>query len=192
METPTLRTQRLLLRPWQDPDREPFAALNSDPQVMEHFPATLSRGQSDAFVDRIAAQFEDSGWGLWAAEVTDGSTLHGDFIGFVGLWPADHVESSSIEVGWRLAKRAWGRGYAPEAAAEALRYGFEVVGMEEILSFTVPENGNSRRVMEKVGLRRRIERDFEHPNVDPEVHPQLVPHVMYAIDRAEWQASQQH
>lgn len=189
MDVPTLRTERLLLRAWREADRDPFATLNADLQVMEHFPAILTQEQSDAFVERIATQFQETGWGLWAVEVADGSALQGAFIGYVGLWAADHLEPLTVEVAWRLAKDAWGQGYAPEAAAEALRYGFEVAELGEIVSFTVAQNGNSRRVMEKIGLKRQAERDFEHPNVDPEAHPHLVPHVMYTLDRDEWQAS---
>lgn len=185
MTDPTLHTERLVLRPWCDDDRAPFAALNADPIVMEHFPAPLTRAGSDAFVELISERFAASGWGLWAVEVLDGES----FIGFVGLWPADHVEPSAVEIGWRLARRAWGNGYAPEAACSALRYGFEEVGLEEMLSFTVPQNTNSRRVMEKIGLRRRPERDFEHSGVDPVAHPHLVHHVLYSITRDEWSAA---
>ena len=155
---------------------------------MEHFPALLTRAESDAFVERVETRFSESGWGLWAVEVADGSDLDGRFIGFVGLWAADFMEPLTVEVGWRLAPAAWGRGYASEAAAEALRHGFEVVGLDEIVSFTVPQNTKSRRVMDKIGLRRRGERDFQHPRVDPEAHPHLVPHVLYSLRREEWQA----
>lgn len=194
MTTLTLTTPRLLLRPWRDSDREPFAALNADPVVMEHFQAPLSRAGSDEFVDRIADRFATSGWGLWAVEVVDGAP----FIGYVGLWPADYVEEGTsdepsgestcvtVEVGWRLARGAWGHGYAPEAAIEAMRFGFGEVGLGEIVSFTVPQNRNSRRVMEKIGLQRRPDRDFDHPRVDPVAHPHLVRHVLYAVDRAHW------
>lgn len=183
---PTLRTDRLLLRPWRGSDNEPFAALNADPVVMEHFRSTLDRVESDAFVDRIATCWADRGWGLWAVEVPGFSP----FIGYVGLWPADHVVPGTVvEVGWRLSHDAWGRGYAPEAATEALRFGFDEIGFDEIVSFTVPQNRNSWRVMEKIGLRRRPERDFDHPVVDPVLHPNLVRHVLYAITRHEWQGT---
>jgi 3-dehydroquinate dehydratase/shikimate dehydrogenase len=191
MVAPTLRTQRLLLRGWQDSDREPFAVLNSDPEVMEHFPATLSRDESDAFVDRVVAQFEHTGWGLWAVEVVDEAEPVAGFVGYVGLWSADHVEPLTVEIGWRLSQDSWGRGYAAEAAAEALRHGFETIGLPEIVSFTVPQNARSRRVMEKIGLRRRSERDFDHPRMDPDVHPHLVAHVLYSVTRSEWQADRE-
>lgn len=180
--TPELRTDRLLLRPWMRSDREPFARLNADPVVMEHFRSTLDRAASDDFVDRIAACWAERGWGLWAVEVPDASP----FIGYVGLWPADFVVPGTVEVGWRLAHDAWGHGYAPEAAVVALQFGFEEVGLGEIVSFTVHANRNSRRVMEKIGLRRRPERDFDHPYVDRLAHPHLVRHVLYSATRDEW------
>jgi RimJ/RimL family protein N-acetyltransferase len=206
-----VRTDRLLLRRFTDDDRAPFAALNSDPVVMEHFPSTLDRAQSDAIVDRIDATWDERGWGLWAIEVVEpgdggGATRSADgpagpdhtpggmaptgFIGFAGLAPADHLAPGAVEVGWRLAHHAWGRGYAPEAATAALRVGFEHLGLDEIVSFTVPQNANSRRVMEKIGLERRPERDFDHPGVDPATSPHLVRHVLYALDRATWMARQ--
>ena len=188
-----VHTDRLLLRRFHDEDREPFAAINADPVVMEHFPSTLTRAESDAFIDRIATSWTEGGWGLWAVEVVDGAASDGadpiGFVGYTGLWPADHVAPGLVEVGWRLAHRVWGRGYAPEAAAAALRLGFVDLGLDEIVSFTVPQNTNSRRVMEKIGLRHRPERDFDHPSVDPVASPHLVHHVLYALDRAPWLAT---
>jgi RimJ/RimL family protein N-acetyltransferase len=174
-----LRTERLLLRPWRDEDRAPFAAMNADPEVMEHFPSVLSRAESDALVDRIQAHFAARGWGLFAVEVPGEAS----FVGFVGL----HTPSWSppfgpcVEVGWRLARSAWGRGYAVEAAREALRFGFETVGLDEIVSFTVPANVRSRRVMERLGMRHDVGGDFDHPLI-PEGHP-LRRHVLYRIFR---------
>jgi RimJ/RimL family protein N-acetyltransferase len=185
-EGPTLHTDRLLLRRWRDEDRGPFAAINADPVVMEHFQRPMDRDESDAFVDRIEAHFEAAGWGLWAVEVPGVAP----FVGYVGLWPAEYVAPGTIEVGWRLAASSWGHGYAPEAAAESLRFAFEDLGRDEMVSFTVPQNTNSRRVMEKIGLRRAPDRDFDHPRVDPAVHPHLVRHVLYAIGSAEWRATQ--
>src|SRR5688500_3501176 len=145
-----LRTERLLLRTWRDADREPYAALNADPVVMEHFPAPLSRGESDAHVDRILAAFDEHGWGLWAVEVPGAA----EFIGFIGLSIPrfDAPFTPCVEVGWRLARTAWGRGYAPEGAIEALRFAFEDLLLEEVLSFTFVGNTKSRRVMEKIGM----------------------------------------
>ncbi len=185
-----LRTGRLLLRRWRTADRAPFAALNADPVVMEHFTGTLSRAASDAMVDRIEDHFARTGWGLWAVEVPGVAP----FIGFTGLWPPGYrlpwdLGDGVVEIGWRLAAAHWGRGYAPEAAVAALRFGFDRLGLDEIVSFTVPQNRNSRRVMEKVGLRPDPDRDFDHPNVDPAVHPANVHHVLYAAERTEWLAA---
>jgi RimJ/RimL family protein N-acetyltransferase len=170
-----IRTERLLLRRWQDDDREPFAALNGDPEVMEHFPAPLSRDESDALVDRIEAGFAERGWGLWALEAPEG------FIGFAGLsvpgFEADFLPA--VEVGWRLARTAWGNGYASEAATACLRYAFEDLRLDEVLSFTATTNVRSERVMQRVGLVRVGE--FDHPAL-PEGHP-LRRHVLYRAVR---------
>ncbi len=181
-DIPEIRTDRLLMRAFRDDDREPFAALNADPMVMEHFQYPLDREASDAFADRIGICWAERGWGLWAIEVP--GVL--PFIGYVGLWPAPYVTPTTVEVGWRLAKEAWGHGYAPEAASAALAYGFDRVGLDEIVSFTVPQNRNSWRVMEKIGLVRDPSRDYDHPYVDADLHPHLVRHVFYALGADEW------
>ncbi len=180
---PTLRTERLLLRRWRDTDRAPFAALNADPAVMEHLPAPLSREESDAFVDRIEAEFEAVGYGLWAVEVVES----GRFIGYVGLHRvpfASHFSPTAsgtpaVEVGWRLAQEHWGHGDATEAARAAVGHGLHVVGLEEIVSFTSPDNERSWRVMERLGMTRDPRDDFDHPNV-PDGH-RLRRHVLYRI-----------
>jgi RimJ/RimL family protein N-acetyltransferase len=180
-----IRTERLLMRRWRDEDREPFAALNADPAVMEHYQGTTRRDRSDAFIDRIEVWWDEHGWGLWAIEVPGVAP----FIGYVGLWPADYVTGEPmVEVGWRLAREHWGNGYVTEAAREALRFGFEVVGLDEIVSFTVPQNERSWRVMERIGLRRDPAGDFDHPKVDPAAYPHLVRHVFYRLGRDEWLA----
>ena len=179
------RTRRLLLRRWSEADREPFAAMNADGAVMEHLQGLMSRAASDAFVDRIEEQWDKAGWGLWAVEVPEVAP----FIGYVGLWPADYVNGSPmVEVGWRLARTHWGHGYASEAARESLRFGFDGLALPEIVSFTVPQNERSWRVMERIGLRRDPSGDFDHPRVDPLVYPQLVRHVFYRLSRAGWKA----
>lgn len=164
-----LRTERLLLRRWRDADRAPFAALNADPVVMEHFPAPLTREQSDALVDRIEAHFAEHGYGLWALEAG------GTFVGFTGLvwqtYPASFTPA--LEVGWRLARSAWGHGYATEAATAALARGLQEV--DSVVSTTALTNLRSQRVMQRLGLRRELE--FDHPLV-PEGHP-VRPHVLY-------------
>ena len=164
-----LRTERLLLRRWCDADRAPFAALNADPVVMEHFPAVLTREQSDGLVDRIEAHFDQHGYGLWAVEADVG------FVGFTGLvWQTYEASfTPALEVGWRLARPAWGSGWATEAATAALARGLEEVG--SVVSTTALTNVRSQRVMERLGMRRELE--FDHPRV-PEGHP-VRPHVLY-------------
>lgn len=180
-----IRTERLLLRRWRDADRQPFATMNADPAVVEHLQGPMSRERSDDFVDRIENHWDEHGWGLWAVEVPDVAP----FIGYVGLWPAEYVEAEMVEVGWRLARQYWGHGYATEAARAALDYGFTGVGLAEIVSFTVPQNERSWRVMERIGLIRDPAGDFDHPRVDPIAHPELVRHVLYRLTREAWLAT---
>ena len=159
--------------------------MNADPLVMEHMQGLMSRERSDDFLDRIEAHWEAHGWGLWAVEVPGVAP----FIGYVGLWPAAYLADGMVEVGWRLASAHWGNGYATEAAQEALRFGFTEVGLDEIVSFTVPQNVRSRRVMERIGLARDPVGDFDHPRVDPVAYPHLVPHVFYRLTREGWLAA---
>jgi len=172
-------TERLLLRSWRDEDLAPFAAMNADPVVMEHFPSTLTRRESDALVVRITAQLDDLGYGLWALEVRDS----GEFVGFTGLalqtFPAHFTPA--VEVGWRLAQSAWGHGYATEAALAALEYGFTVAGLDEIVSMTAATNVRSQQVMQRIGMTHDPADDFDHPNV-PDGH-RVKPHVLYRIRR---------
>lgn len=174
-----LETQHLLLRRWRDSDREPFAALNSDPRVMVFFPAVLSRAESDRAVGRIEAHFEKHGFGLFAAELRQS----GAFIGFIGLWTPDfHAPfTPCTEIGWRIAAAYWNQGLATEGAKAVLGYGFDSLQRSEIVSFTTVTNLPSRRVMEKIGMTRRPEDDFDHPKL-PEGHP-LRRHVLYRISR---------
>src|SRR5947209_5534727 len=156
-----LRTERLRLRRWCPADRAPFAALNADPRVMEHFPALLSREESDARVARIEAHFDQYGFGLWAVEIVDVAP----FVGFIGL-SIPRFEAHFMpchEIGWRLAAESWGRGIATEGARAALAFGFETLRLEEIVSYTVPANLRSRRVMEKIGMTHQPRDDFDHP-----------------------------
>jgi 3-dehydroquinate dehydratase/shikimate dehydrogenase len=180
----TVRTDRLLLRPWREADREPFAKMNADPAVMEHFPGTLSHVQSDALVDRVLAQWAELGWGLWAVEVPRVAP----FIGFVGISRQNAPGWPVVEVGWRLARSYWGHGYATEGAERALQLGFQTLGLDEIFSFTVPQNARSRAVMERIGLHHDPVDDFDHPRVDPVHYPHIVRHVLYRLTRSEWQA----
>ena len=169
----TLRTERLLMRRWRESDREPFAVLNGDAEILKYFPSTLGRAASDALIDRIEACFEELGYGLWALEVT-GS---GQFIGFTGLNPMpDGVPGAGgIEVGWRLVRQAWHHGYATEAARAALTVAFDGAGLNEIWSMTAALNEPSQAVMRRLGL-TEVAR-FDHPRV-PQGSP-LRPHVTY-------------
>ncbi|MER7248105.1 GNAT family N-acetyltransferase [Kribbella sp. NPDC000426] len=181
-----LTTDRLLLRQWRDSDREPFAALNADPAVMEHFPATQTREQSDALIDRQLDAFAERGWGLWALEVRD----TGEFIGFTGLSiPSFEAHfMPAVEIGWRLAKGAWGNGYATEAALASLAYGFGPAGLDEIVSFTATPNLPSQRVMQRIGMTHDEAGDFDHVRL-PAGH-RLQRHVLYRISREQWESTQ--
>jgi RimJ/RimL family protein N-acetyltransferase len=178
-EVAMITTERLVLRAWRASDRPAFAALNADPRVMEWFPGTLSRERSDEMADVIAARLLEAGWGLWALEVPGIA----DFIGFVGLNRADEVVGwPAVEVGWRLAAEHWGRGYAPEAARAALAFGFETLGLDEIVALTTVGNLKSRRVMEKIGMSYDPRDDFENPRIA--VGSPLRAHVLYRLSGA--------
>jgi RimJ/RimL family protein N-acetyltransferase len=175
LPTPELRTARLLLRGWRATDRDDFAAMNADPVVMEHFPSTLDREQSDALVQRCERHFAEHGFGWWAVEVL----VTGEFIGFTGLSrPSFHVPwmddrpAPVVEVGWRLRRTAWRHGYATEAARAAVRHGFDVVGLEEIVSFTTLTNLRSQAVMERLGMTRHA--TYEHPVRGGDTLPSVV------------------
>jgi RimJ/RimL family protein N-acetyltransferase len=176
-----IQTERLLLRRWKEDDREPFYRMNSDPRVMEFMPACLSHAESDMFFERINEHFREHGFGLYAAE------LHEDraFIGYVGLAVPTFEASFTpcVEIGWRLSADHWGRGLATEGALAVVNYAFGELGLDEIVSFTVPENVRSRRVMEKIGMTHNASEDFDHPNL-PEGHP-LRRHVLYRLRRPE-------
>jgi RimJ/RimL family protein N-acetyltransferase len=178
-----IETARLILRRWRRSDLAPFAALNADPEVMEFFPSPLDRERSDAVADHCDALFDDHGYGLFAVEVRDGEP----FVGIVGLsFVADEIAPGGTEVGWRLARSAWGRGYASEAARASLAFGFEQCGLPEIVSFTSALNVRSQRVMERIGMHRDPADDFDHPRVE-RGHP-LERHVLYRLSAEEWSA----
>jgi ribosomal-protein-alanine N-acetyltransferase len=171
-----------LLRRWRPSDREPFARINSDIAVMEHFPSTLSRTESDAFAERIEAGFDQRGYGLWAVEIPDEAA----FIGFVGLalhdFPAHFTPA--VEIGWRLARDQWGKGFATEAARTAIADGFERVGLSEIVSFTATTNVRSVAVMQRLGMTHNPADDFDHPRLP--VGHRLHRHVLYRLGRANY------
>lgn len=170
-----LRTERLILRSWRESDFRSFAALNADPEVMEHFPATLTVGESDRLAAHFASGVRERGWGIWAVERQDTA----EFAGYVGIQPVtfDAWFTPAVEIGWRLAKPQWGRGIATEAGRAALQYAFGPLGLDKVVAFTVPANTRSLAVMKRLGM--TFVGDFEHPRL-PEGH-RLRHHVVYAI-----------
>jgi RimJ/RimL family protein N-acetyltransferase len=172
-QTIELETDRLRLRQWLATDFGPFAEMNADPKVMEFFPAVLSRAESDTMAQRCHALIAERGWGLWATELM----ATGEFVGFVGLHttPNELPFSPCIEVGWRLAFRFWGKGYAMEGGRAALHVAFRCLNQNEVVSFTSVGNVRSRALMERLGMR---EADlFDHPRI-PEGH-ELRRHCLY-------------
>jgi RimJ/RimL family protein N-acetyltransferase len=179
---PTLRTERLILRPWRPEDLEPFAALNADPRVAATLGGPQDRAFSDALAARIAEEFATTGYGRWAVELPGVAP----FIGFIGL-AAPSFEAHftpAVEIGWRLAFDHWGKGYATEGARAALDYGFNAARLEEIVSFTAKINTKSRAVMERLGMHTDPKDDFDHVRLGPD-HP-LYHHVLYRLRRNEW------
>jgi RimJ/RimL family protein N-acetyltransferase len=174
-----LRTERLLLRRWRESDRLPFRQMNADPRVMEFFPEPLTPEASDSLFDRAQEHFNRHSFGPFAVELIETNA----FAGFVGLSiPAfDAPFMPAVEIGWRLASEHWGKGLATEGARAALRYGLETLRLEEVVSFTVPANLRSRRVMEKLGMSHEPSDDFDHPRL-PAGHP-LRRHVLYRLRR---------
>jgi RimJ/RimL family protein N-acetyltransferase len=194
-----IRTERLVMRRWREADREPFAAMNADPEVMRYFPAPLDRAASDAMVDRIEDLFRRQGFGLWALEMASTAVAApelastelastelastGEFIGFTGLNPMpDGVPGAGgMEVGWRLARHAWHQGYATEAAAASAGVAFQGAGLAELWSITAVLNEPSQAVMRRLGM--TLDAYFDHPKVETG-HP-LRPHVAYRLHRSD-------
>jgi len=158
-----LHTPRLRLRAWRDSDRPPYAALNADAEVRRWFPGTLTRAESDAQVEALQEHLTRHGFGFWAVEVPGVAP----FIGFVGLQhvPPTLPFAPVVEAGWRLARAHWGQGYATEAARAVLAHGFETLGLSEIVAYAVPDNQASLRVMERIGMIRDPDGDFDHPGI---------------------------
>jgi RimJ/RimL family protein N-acetyltransferase len=177
-----LHTDRLILRGWKPEDRALFARINRDPLVMEHFPGLLSENQSNQLVNYIETHFAKHGFGLWATQLRDSP----EFIGFIGLAipPFEAAFTPCVEIGWRLASAYWGRGLATEGAQAVVRHAFQVLELPALVSFTVPANIRSRRVMEKLGMIRDPSDDFDHPRL-PADHP-LRRHVLYRLAVADW------
>jgi len=176
-----LETARLRLRRWRQSDRAPFARMNADPRVMEFFPKCLTREESDAGVSRIQAHFQRLGFGLYAAELREENR----FIGYIGLAiPSFEAHfTPCVEIGWRLEPGCWGQGLATEGARAVVTHAFDVLDIPELVSFTVPTNVASRRVMEKIGMSHNPAEDFDHPSI-PEGHA-LRRHVLYRMSRSD-------
>lgn len=183
----TIQTSRLLLRRWTAEDNQPFAEMNADPRVMEHFPGLLSVDESNAMVERIQSQFDDHGFGLWAVEIPGVTS----FAGFIGLMiPRFEARfTPCIEIGWRLHADVWGNGYAPEGAVATLDFAFDRLNADEVISMTAVGNMKSRRVMEKIGMSYDSADDFDHPLVPADHH--LCRHVLYRLN-AKDHAARQH
>ena len=178
----TLKTERLILREWNEADREPFARMNADPRVMEYLGETMSREQSDEVADRIEAHFRAHGFGLCAVELAES----GEFIGFIGLAVPtfEAAFTPCVEIGWRLAAEYWGAGLATKGAREIVRYAFEELGLAELVSLTAIRNERSRRVMAKLGMTHDATENFDHPGL-PAGDP-LRRHVLYRLTREKW------
>ena len=162
-----LRTPRLVLRSWRDSDLPPFAAMNADPEVRRWFPNVLTRQESDDQAARLRRHDEEHGFSFWAVEVPGAAP----FVGFIGLLVVRFQApfTPAVEIGWRLARAYWGRGYATEAAKATLAHAFGPLGLREVVAFTLPGNAASRRVMEKIGMRHDPADDFDEPDL-PEGH----------------------
>ncbi len=179
-----LATARLVIRNWEDRDRDLFHRINSDARVMRFFPFRRTRAEADALLDRIRDDNAARGYGFAALELKEGATC----VGFAGLHPDTIVPARPlgvVEIGWRLAPEFWGNGYATEAGGELLRFGFEELDLAEIVSFAVRQNEPSIAVMRRLGMRHEPAGDFDHPKV-PDTHPHLKRHVFYTLSRTDW------
>lgn len=176
-----LETDRLKLRQWLPSDYAAFAELNADPEVMEYFPNTLSLTESNAFAKKIETIISNQAWGFWAVELKSTKS----FIGFVGLHQANPELpfSPSVEIGWRLSKKYWNNGYATEAARTALKFAFEILNLNEVVSFTSLKNKRSEAVMQRLNM-INTNQNFQHPKVP--IGHQLREHVLYKITKSQW------
>ena len=186
LDKPILTTPRLTLRPWRDSDLAPFAAMNADPHVMRYFPKLLTREECDVAVQRFQNQVSQNGYSIFAVE----ETATGTFIGSVGLTHPifEYRFTPCVEIGWRIRREFQCRGYATEAARALLRFGFETLNLDEIVSFTVPANQSSWTLMERLGMTRNPAEDFAHPKV-PKDHP-LSRHILYRLSKSQWKANE--
>lgn len=179
---PVIKTERLILRFWSDEDLKPFAKLNADPRVMQYFSSVRNYEETTEEFQSIRAEFDSIGWGFWAASLIENN----QFIGFIGLSNVGFQAhfTPAVEIGWRLAYEYWGNGYATEGAIASLRYGFETLKLDEIVSCTAMQNKRSANVMKKIGMIHNSEDDFDHPRI-PEGH-WLRRYVLYRIKRNDW------
>jgi RimJ/RimL family protein N-acetyltransferase len=182
--TDHLDSKRLILRTWEEGDREPYFRLASDPVVMQYLGSPATREEADAWINRHRAQLTELGFAYWAVELRETRQL----IGAVGLSRVRYEAhfTPAVGVGWRLAQEFWGHGYASEAAEAVLRYGFEKLQLEHIVAVTVPANIRSQQVMQRLGMNRSIEDEFDHPRL-PEGHP-LRRCVLCRMSRQDWLA----
>lgn len=173
-----IKTNRLILKNFTDQEREPFYLINSDHEVMRHFPSVLNREESDAMLKRISDGITQRGWGFW------GAFLEGELIGMIGLNPVlfEAPFTPAVEVGWRLARKHWGKGYATEGAQAALEFGFNELKLDEIVSFTTLTNLSSQKVMQRLNMTHNPKDDFDHPRLDKN-HP-LSRHVLYRLRKS--------
>ena len=177
-----IKTPRLVLREWRDEDLPLIAAINGDPTAMRHFVKPMTREESDASIERYRASQATNGFCMWAVEAPGVAPL----IGVLGLARTGFEPplETGVEIGWRLAPAHWGKGYATEGAKAALKFGFEEIGLDEIVSTTTQVNEPSWRVMQRIGMTRDERADFDHPRV-PEGHP-IRPHILYRLKREAW------
>ena len=176
-----IETERLIMRQWLQSDYAPFAIISADPSVMKYYPNTLTELKSNEFAEKCEKLINNNGWGFWAVELKNNS----EFIGFVGLHnPEDELPfSPCTEIGWRISKQNWGRGYATEAANSALKYAFEQLELAEVVSFATLKNTSSIRVMEKLGMVNTFS-NFNHPSIP--IGHKLQKHVLYKITKENW------
>jgi RimJ/RimL family protein N-acetyltransferase len=177
-----IRTERLILRNWEERDRDLFHRINSDDRVMEFFDFRRDRATADAVMDKMREEIARDGYGWTAAELI----ATGECIGFIGLHPVEIPDlgpSGTFEIGWRLSPEFWGKGFASEGARALLDFGFGKLGLREIISFAVWSNVRSTAVMERLGMRRDPSADFDHPRV---ADPHLKRHVLYRLKREDW------
>lgn len=178
-----IETERLRLRQWEEKDLPFFIAMNQDPSVMHFFPKLLTAQESAEFMKRLKKGIDEQGFGFFACALKDTD----ECIGFVGLSRPSFEShfTPCVEIGWRLRSEHHGKGYATEAARAVLKFGFDKIGLDEIVSFTVPMNTKSRRVMEKIGMTHNPVDDFAHPKLAADHW--LCKHVLYRISKQQWQ-----